>query len=584
MLVKWKRTISLALALVILMAMGMLTIPQAAMAANTEAVDGRILAAGTAGDSSDWIEIARNGRHSLIVRKNVLPLGWVNYPTYGTNGNYQVSNARNVVNNWFNNALGAAAGLRDFTVTSDVYQNLGYFAVPLSGISAPTRTLAGTGDDVAFLLSFGEAAQFCSLTYAAGGADLTPSSAVAKKNYGKLAQLPTSPVQRDCWWLRTPGVNSSAASFVGTYDSSMIGAVWSSPATSSSNSSYNYIRPALWVESGIFDVATPKAGGVKNAYVNGSHTAQNGSASNYKAVDPDDTITYELKFDKTNYSSADAFSLEGRRPNAVIVDVLPNGLSYVSHTTASGAVFSMEGQTCTWTWQELPSVNVTVTVTASVDQAAYREFVNRASLTIDEDVQYTNYTYHKIRSFTRTVTGLVSPMASDGWEKEIHDDFLEAHKIIVELRPTSQAPASDPLRAIPVATDKGVIGRFTFENVPFGDYILHISRTGYLARSIPVSITDSSPEVVTPELQGSAGSGVFDLWWGDCNGDGCINYEDVLLVSDLMNVISSSPNYNPACDLNSDRRIDNEDILLVLEMLGKTIADYPGSDMADPLP
>ncbi|MDR0491285.1 MAG: dockerin type I domain-containing protein [Oscillospiraceae bacterium] len=77
---------------------------------------------------------------------------------------------------------------------------------------------------------------------------------------------------------------------------------------------------------------------------------------------------------------------------------------------------------------------------------------------------------------------------------------------------------------------------------------------------------------------------MFDLWWGDCNGDGCINYEDVLLVSDLMNVISSSPNYNPACDLNSDRRIDNEDILLVLEMLGKTIADYPGSDMADPLP
>jgi len=56
------------------------------------------------------------------------------------------------------------------------------------------------------------------------------------------------------------------------------------------------IQPALPVLAAVTD-------GVKNAYINGSKTAQNGSADNYQKVSLNDTITYEIKFNKWDPSA-----------------------------------------------------------------------------------------------------------------------------------------------------------------------------------------------------------------------------------------------------------------------------------------
>ncbi|MDR0491992.1 MAG: InlB B-repeat-containing protein [Oscillospiraceae bacterium] len=982
MLIKSKRAISLALVLILTLTLMMLPFNGTGLAADTVSVDGRILSAGKAGDSSDWVEIAQNGGHSLILRKDVLPLGWVNFPATGTNNAYQVSNARNTVNNWFNNTLAGSARLRDFTVTSNVFNNLGNFASPAGGISTPTGTAARTGNDVAFLLSFGEAAQFCSLQHGINTVDVAQSSANARANYGKLTQLPTMPVQQDCWWLRSPGINTSSACSVGTHNSYILQTVWNSSTTSSPNSSYNYIRPALWVGSGIFDDTTTYTltynanGGVgapaaqtgipdntnavisSTAPTNGnrpflgwalSSTATNpqyqpggsilmtGNITLYASWGQDNATTYTLTYNANGGIGAPApqtgipantsavisntaptrddhsfqgwalsstatspqyqpggsilmtgnttlyavwtaykqelVGVDGRilKPiqsgdlvnwveiarygsysliirssylniynsaqrygdptwqydnyvptpysgssvrNAInnwfngtaasAADKLPanarmrdytmqnDALSKPGHASTQagltdglslptnsylrtgndvafapsygelanfcskayfirsmnpntqpsssiaianynkitvpkinlygvwtrstgdvsgtmGALDSADGRVfqfwannsapgergldypalwvhssifdeCTLSydanegtgapaaqtgipsntnatisstiptrtyyfflgWALSPTATVpqyqpggTILMTSSITLYAVWEvnpaytrtlsydanggtgapatqtgivldtyatisdtiptFANNDFLGWDADPDATvpgyqpgdkilitgNITLYAVwKPSARTVTGLTWPMAEDSLN--LGDDFLSKHDIVVELRTTFKTPAPASLSTVAVATGAGTIGRFTLENVPFGDYVLYIKRPGYLTRAMLISITASSPVVINLEPPGAADGGVFTLIEGDCDNNGRVDNSDLMMISELMGRTSFSPDYNPALDLNSDRRIDNEDILMVLNMWGKTIFSYAGSEGVDP--
>jgi len=220
-------------------------------------VDGRILPASLAGDTSDWVEIAQSGGYSLIVRKVVLPLGKVVFDDRNIDA-YQISSVRNLVNGWFKNTLPKTARLRSFSVMSDANttNGIGYWGVisnPYnSGYSQPTGIKASTGDDVAFLLSFAEAAMFCSNRYALTSTTVADSPALAKKNFNKLTP-PGKPAElEDFWWGRTGGHNSGTnktATSIGTHASPFLsGAVYAS----SSRAAYPYVRPALWVNSGIF--------------------------------------------------------------------------------------------------------------------------------------------------------------------------------------------------------------------------------------------------------------------------------------------------------------------------------------------
>ncbi|MDR2957031.1 MAG: DUF6273 domain-containing protein [Coriobacteriales bacterium] len=228
------------------------------------AVDGRVLPAYIAGDTSDWIEIARCDGYSLIVRKDILPGGVLIYNKQTVTGDYAPSNARTVMNNWFNGTLPANAGLRNYTVTNNVMSEIGFFAQPTGGISRPSGTAAREGYDIAFLLSFGEAASFCSLNYGTSMSTWTNSSLIAQANFKKLTPLPAGPAgQQDCWWLRSPGYYPTMACSVGTIISTLPHRVWCS--SFSTTGSYCYGRPAMWVDSGIFG---PQTATINVDYVN----------------------------------------------------------------------------------------------------------------------------------------------------------------------------------------------------------------------------------------------------------------------------------------------------------------------------
>jgi len=230
-----------------------------------DGVDGRILPAAKAGDSSNWIEIARNGNYSLIVRQNYIntygnghdgdPL-WniVNFYNDGITTNYGNSNLRGVINGWFNGTaslgdkLGANANLRNFTVTNSVMSKFGTMADPAKsmtdGFSKPTTVKSGTGYDVAFALSYSESANFCSTVHDLRNTnpEVQPSGDIAIANAKKMI----IPLNYGAW-LRSIGDITGTAGQIyhggdlvrafQQYDSQKTGLVY----------------PALWVDSSIFN-------------------------------------------------------------------------------------------------------------------------------------------------------------------------------------------------------------------------------------------------------------------------------------------------------------------------------------------
>ncbi|MCL1858843.1 MAG: hypothetical protein FWF92_06380 [Oscillospiraceae bacterium] len=223
-------------------------------------VDGKIIPAAIAGDDSDWIEIARNGNYSLIVRKNYVPY-YKGKPVDDENfvwtqfgpGVYNTSNCevRKIINNWFTgeNAplveLAANATLREYTVRNTALNNLGSVNQAnsaITGISNPKAQPDSDGDDVAFALSFAELVNFCStsyLNYPSGG-NIT-STGVAPLNFAKLS-IPFSTAYG--MWTRSPGeIGRSGAMMKSGYAYQAF-----------NNAGYNMVYPALWVDSAIFDL------------------------------------------------------------------------------------------------------------------------------------------------------------------------------------------------------------------------------------------------------------------------------------------------------------------------------------------
>ena len=178
-----------------------------------------------------------------------------------------------------------------------------------------------------------------------------------------------------------------------------------------------------------------------------------------------------------------------------------------------------------------------------------------------------------------TVHGYVWPIVAN----EAIQGFSQQHAITVELRESPATPAAPGLgtEAVPIGLDG--LGEFTIGDVPPGDYVLYIGRPGYLARYMNVTIPDSEPGTMElePPSSGTAENGVFTLLWGDCDGSGAIDDDDISMIMELWNVNANDPNYDPACDLDADGRIDNSDALLLMMYYGYTCADYAGSDGLD---
>ena len=187
-------------------------------------------------------------------------------------------------------------------------------------------------------------------------------------------------------------------------------------------------------------------------------------------------------------------------------------------------------------------------------------------------------------SITRTVTGLVFPMAVNDYGYGA--GFLEMHDIVVELRPSFGTPAQPGLSTKAMQPDGNSLASFTLENVPFGNYTLCIKRPGYLVRTMYVTVSaDDSPTVaLTPP--GAQDNGVFNLWWGDCNDDYRIDNEDIIAIMELtgFNLTPTDPLYDPSRDLNADGTVNQLDVDMVnvsYAHYNSNVTDYPGAINAE---
>jgi hypothetical protein len=181
---------------------------------------------------------------------------------------------------------------------------------------------------------------------------------------------------------------------------------------------------------------------------------------------------------------------------------------------------------------------------------------------------------------TRTVTGLVWPLAVDDLGIP---GFLDMHKVTIELRTTFLTPAPPALRTTATLLNNDALGSFTFEKVPLGTYILHISRPGFLTRAMPVIISESSPQTISLVPPSTHENNIFVLWWGDCTDDLIIDAKDRMMLMQLMpyHIDAYMDTYIASCDLNADGNIDGQDLMALDEMLGRMIFDYPGAEFID---
>jgi len=238
-----------------------------------DGVDGRTLTPAQTGDTVNWVEIARNGNYSLIVRTKFINIhsnktvydneAW-QHTSFGSSSNYMTAtnSIRQKLNAWFNNTaqgdadkLPANARLRDFTVQANVGQVLGtssWSASVNDGFSKPSQVLAGTGNDIAFALSYGEAANFVSLLHFVRGITIAnqPSSAIAQANFAKVS-IPTSYAYYGMW-LRSPGDLANTAAFLSSsFSQAVPGRVFQ--AYLSDPSTRGLLYPAAWVDEQIFN-------------------------------------------------------------------------------------------------------------------------------------------------------------------------------------------------------------------------------------------------------------------------------------------------------------------------------------------
>jgi hypothetical protein len=237
---------------------------------------GRVLTPSQTGDKVNWIEVAKSGNYSLIVRSEYLHFNrnyndpfWQYYP-YGATNSSLTSNVRQKVNTWFtallptnstryyytvgDDALPVDARLRNFTMQNTAISILGTTGTRdglTNGLSKPMSIQAGTANDVAFVLSFSEAASFISdgraVSGYVGNEYMSPAEAVA--NFQKI-NVPTVSGLYTNMWLRSPG---TSAATVGSVSS----AGYASQTLLSSANYVGYIYPALWVNSDIFGVSAP---------------------------------------------------------------------------------------------------------------------------------------------------------------------------------------------------------------------------------------------------------------------------------------------------------------------------------------
>ena len=122
-------------------------------------------------------------------------------------------------------------------------------------------------------------------------------------------------------------------------------------------------------------------------------------------------------------------------------------------------------------------------------------------------------------------------------------------------------------------------GFFEINDIPESQYVLKISKTGFLTRMISeinlkgdISIGSSAAPVV--------------LWAGDIPIDGqqdnSINMADVIEIAKKFNTVSGDGKYVADLDLNKDNSINIADIVIIAKNFNKVSESYPPVDISLP--
>ncbi|MBU1262590.1 T9SS type A sorting domain-containing protein, partial [bacterium] len=94
-----------------------------------------------------------------------------------------------------------------------------------------------------------------------------------------------------------------------------------------------------------------------------------------------------------------------------------------------------------------------------------------------------------------------------------------------------------------------------FTNIPVGTYTLTFTYPGATPATKTAIITQT-------QFNDTTDIGTVTLIAGDPNGDGQINMLDWPYLADSLGSSVGSPTYNPACDFNSDGKIDIDDFMI----------------------
>jgi hypothetical protein len=129
-----------------------------------------------------------------------------------------------------------------------------------------------------------------------------------------------------------------------------------------------------------------------------------------------------------------------------------------------------------------------------------------------------------------------------------------------------QTPGTaDNTPAAPGDTPTTPVGIFSFQNVNPGNYILKLSRSGFIPRFAKITVPSTGSLLV----------GHREIVGGDVTSSCLI---DISALSAIIPKLSSSydidPNYEAKYDLNGDRNINLADYNLILEYQGFSFEAY----------
>ncbi|MDP4183172.1 MAG: dockerin type I domain-containing protein [Bacillota bacterium] len=172
---------------------------------------------------------------------------------------------------------------------------------------------------------------------------------------------------------------------------------------------------------------------------------------------------------------------------------------------------------------------------------------------------------------TATNTPASTPTPVDTRKKYRVSGYIEPEPNLLD---TNRSYAANFKVEIPeigrsVLTDAS--GHFILDEIPQKtdgkDYVLKVSKAGYLTRAVSNFTADKDTEIGSTEQP-------IAIISGDINGDGSINMSDIIILAKTFNMTSSNEAFDKTADLNGDGAINMSDVMIIARHFNKSYSEY----------